>query len=80
MNKIVDDAIRSNEVDVWASLTERDNIQTSDTNRVGKVAWIGERFCKTSLNFFDDVNVFNQKGRPKGSIPEEAGRRMWRQW
>ena len=38
MNKIVEDATRGYEVNIWASLTERDNIQASDTNRVGKVA------------------------------------------
>ena len=38
MNKIVENAIWGYEVNIWASLTERDTIETSDTNRVGEVA------------------------------------------
>ena len=35
MNKIDDDAIRFYEVNIWASLANRNDIQTSDTNKVG---------------------------------------------
>ena len=53
MNKIVGDAIRGYEVDVWASFTD----ERREWGRVN-----GNWFYKSSLSFFDSVNVFNQMG------------------
>ena len=74
MNKIVENAIWGYEVNIWASVTERDNIQKSDSNRVGKVAYIVERFGKSSLNLSVASMSLIKWGDQTGEVYSRRGR------